>query len=111
MLPVWSEISAALLVFFFWNDFDEFRKRSCATGWLAVGTRKCVVGVTFTSMHANKDYNYPLRSNFNLRGHNAEVYLSQILEKYVEIQLNLDDFAGCFGEMERTVPEDGYLRC
>ena len=43
-------------------------------GWLASGNGKGTVGITFTTSHCHK-YEAPLRSNFNLRGHQHEVSL------------------------------------
>lgn len=42
-------------------------------GWLATGNARSIVGVTFTSCHNRKIGDLPLRSNYNLRGHRAEV--------------------------------------
>ena len=48
-------------------------------GWLATGNARSIVGVTFTSCHNRKIGDLPLRSNYNLRGHRAEVIVIIIL--------------------------------
>lgn len=42
-------------------------------GWLATGNVRGVVGVTFTSSHARRQHELPLRTNYNLRGHRSDV--------------------------------------
>ena len=42
-------------------------------GWLATGNVRGVVGVTFTSSHARRPHELPLRTNYNLRGHRSDV--------------------------------------
>lgn len=42
-------------------------------GWLATGNIRGIVGVTFTTSHCKKNVDYPLRTNYNLRGHRSEV--------------------------------------
>lgn len=42
-------------------------------GWLATGNIRGVVGVTFTSSHARRPHELPLRTNYNLRGHRSDV--------------------------------------
>ena len=42
-------------------------------GWLATGNDKHIVGVTFTASHCKKHFDWPLRSNFNLRNHQHKV--------------------------------------
>lgn len=42
-------------------------------GWLATGNVRGVVGVTFTSSHARRPHELPLRANYNLRGHRSDV--------------------------------------
>lgn len=42
-------------------------------GWLATGNIRGVAGVTFTTSHCKKNVDFPLRTNYNLRGHRSEV--------------------------------------
>lgn len=42
-------------------------------GWLATGNVRGIVGVTFTTSHCKKAVDFPLRTNYNLRGHRSEV--------------------------------------
>lgn len=42
-------------------------------GWLATGNVRGIVGVTFTTSHCRKNVEYPLRTNYNLRGHRSDV--------------------------------------
>lgn len=42
-------------------------------GWLATGNIRGIVGVTFTTSHCKKNMDYPLRTNYNLRGHRSDV--------------------------------------
>lgn len=42
-------------------------------GWLATGNIRGIVGVTFTTSHCKKNVEFPLRTNYNLRGHRSEV--------------------------------------
>lgn len=42
-------------------------------GWLATGNVRGIVGVTFTTSHNKKIMDYPLRTNYNLRGHRSDV--------------------------------------
>lgn len=42
-------------------------------GWLATGNANAVVGVTFTASHCKKHFDWPTRSNYNLRDHKNEV--------------------------------------
>lgn len=44
-------------------------------GWLATGNIRGIVGVTFTTSHCKKNMDYPLRTNYNLRGHRSDVSL------------------------------------
>ncbi|GLH10859.1 Tubby-related protein 4 [Gryllus bimaculatus] len=43
-------------------------------GWLATGNIRGIVGVTFTTSHCKKSAEFPLRTNYNLRGHRSEVF-------------------------------------
>ncbi|XP_055944594.1 tubby-related protein 4-like isoform X1 [Argiope bruennichi] len=54
-------------------------------GWLATGNARSIVGVTFTSCHNRKMGDLPLRSNYNLRGHRAEVTLVKWNEPYQKL--------------------------
>lgn len=42
-------------------------------GWLATGNIRGIVGVTFTTSTSKKNMDYPLRTNYNLRGHRSDV--------------------------------------
>ncbi|XP_042870790.1 tubby-related protein 4-like [Penaeus japonicus] len=42
-------------------------------GWLATGNARGIVGVTYTTSHSKKPSELPPRTNYNLRGHRAEV--------------------------------------
>lgn len=44
-------------------------------GWLATGNIRGIVGVTFTTSTNRKNAEYPLRTNYNLRGHRSDVRL------------------------------------
>ncbi|XP_042896418.1 tubby-related protein 4 isoform X2 [Parasteatoda tepidariorum] len=54
-------------------------------GWLATGNARSIVGVTFTSCHNRKIADLPLRSNYNLRGHRAEIVLVKWNEPYQKL--------------------------
>ncbi|GFY63405.1 tubby-related protein 4 [Trichonephila inaurata madagascariensis] len=54
-------------------------------GWLATGNARSIVGVTFTSCHNRKIGDLPLRSNYNLRGHRAEITLVKWNEPYQKL--------------------------
>ncbi|KAL4711696.1 hypothetical protein ACJJTC_003463 [Scirpophaga incertulas] len=54
-------------------------------GWLATGNVRGVVGVTFTSSHARRAHELPLRTNYNLRGHRSEVILVKWNEPYQKL--------------------------
>lgn len=56
------------------KDKPVCRRRYYEEGWLATGNGRGVVGVTFTSSHCRRDRSTPQRINFNLRGHNSEVW-------------------------------------
>lgn len=58
------------------KDKPVCRRRYYEEGWLATGNGRGVVGVTFTSSHCRRDRSTPQRINFNLRGHNSEVWAS-----------------------------------
>ncbi|WAR09323.1 TULP4-like protein [Mya arenaria] len=60
------------------------RTQYYSEGWLASGNAKGIVGVTFTASHCRK-YDPPNRSNFNLRGHRAEVTLVRWNEPYQKL--------------------------
>ena len=47
-------------------------------GWLATGSARGIVGVTFTACHCKKMFEGPPRTNFNLRGHRNEVCSDQV---------------------------------
>lgn len=70
----------------FWNVFNCFvlcvfqdegwklnRTNYYQEGWLATGNVRGIVGVTFTTSHCKKTVDYPIRTNYNLRGHRSEV--------------------------------------
>ncbi|XP_077868166.1 tubby-related protein 4-like [Saccoglossus kowalevskii] len=57
------------------KDKSYSRKRHCNEGWLSSGNSKGIVGATFTTSHCKPEYNVPSRTNFNLRGHSAQVVL------------------------------------
>lgn len=40
---------------------------------MATGNVRGIVGVTFTTSHCKKNVDFPLRTNYNLRGHRSEV--------------------------------------
>lgn len=54
-------------------------------GWLATGNVRGVVGVTFTSSHARRPHELPLRTNYNLRGHRSDVILVKWNEPYQKL--------------------------
>lgn len=54
-------------------------------GWLATGNVRGIVGVTFTTSHCKKTVDYPLRTNYNLRGHRSEVILVKWNEPYQKL--------------------------
>ncbi|KAK6644879.1 hypothetical protein RUM43_001155 [Polyplax serrata] len=54
-------------------------------GWLATGHVRGIVGVTFTTSHCKKSVEYPLRTNYNLRGHRSEVILVKWNEPYQKL--------------------------
>ncbi|XP_063706728.1 tubby-related protein 4 isoform X2 [Culicoides brevitarsis] len=54
-------------------------------GWLATGNIRGIVGVTFTTSHCKKNVDYPVRSNFNLRGHRSDVILVKWNEPYQKL--------------------------
>ncbi|XP_013138738.1 PREDICTED: tubby-related protein 4 [Papilio polytes] len=54
-------------------------------GWLATGNVRGVVGVTFTSSHARRQHELPLRTNYNLRGHRSDVILVKWNEPYQKL--------------------------
>ncbi|KAG8189031.1 hypothetical protein JTE90_025471 [Oedothorax gibbosus] len=54
-------------------------------GWLATGNARSIVGVTFTSCHNRRIADMPLRSNYNLRGHRAEITLVKWNEPYQKL--------------------------
>ncbi|KDR14163.1 Tubby-related protein 4 [Zootermopsis nevadensis] len=54
-------------------------------GWLATGNVRGIVGVTFTTSHCKKAVDFPLRTNYNLRGHRSEVILVKWNEPYQKL--------------------------
>ncbi|KAJ8937377.1 hypothetical protein NQ314_011925, partial [Rhamnusium bicolor] len=54
-------------------------------GWLATGNVRGIVGVTFTTSHCKKNVDFPLRTNYNLRGHRSEVILVKWNEPYQKL--------------------------
>ncbi|KXJ80130.1 hypothetical protein RP20_CCG026453 [Aedes albopictus] len=54
-------------------------------GWLATGNVRGIVGVTFTTSHCKKNVEYPLRTNYNLRGHRSDVILVKWNEPYQKL--------------------------
>nr|CAI5863164.1 unnamed protein product [Callosobruchus analis] len=54
-------------------------------GWLATGNVRGIVGVTFTTSHCKKSVEFPLRTNYNLRGHRSEVILVKWNEPYQKL--------------------------
>ncbi|KAG4077882.1 hypothetical protein HA402_013816 [Bradysia odoriphaga] len=54
-------------------------------GWLATGNIRGIVGVTFTTSHCKKNMDYPLRTNYNLRGHRSDVILVKWNEPYQKL--------------------------
>ncbi|KAH8332939.1 hypothetical protein KR074_011277 [Drosophila pseudoananassae] len=54
-------------------------------GWLATGNVRGIVGVTFTTSHCRKNMDYPLRTNYNLRGHRSDVILVKWNEPYQKL--------------------------
>ncbi|KAL9892968.1 WD40 superfamily protein Tusp [Glossina fuscipes fuscipes] len=54
-------------------------------GWLATGNVRGIVGVTFTTSHCRKSVEYPLRTNYNLRGHRSDVILVKWNEPYQKL--------------------------
>ncbi|CAG9817981.1 unnamed protein product [Phaedon cochleariae] len=54
-------------------------------GWLAMSNVRGIVGVTFTTSHCKKNVEYPLRTNYNLRGHRSEVILVRWNEPYQKL--------------------------
>lgn len=67
------------------KDKPVCRRRYYEEGWLATGNGRGVVGVTFTSSHCRRDRSTPQRINFNLRGHNSEVWSRLWQYQYVFI--------------------------
>lgn len=78
-----KQLSAAVDIPFKWLSFsspffqDEGWKLNRTNyyqeGWLATGNVRGIVGVTFTTSHCRKNMDYPLRTNYNLRGHRSDV--------------------------------------
>ncbi|XP_055323510.1 tubby-related protein 4 [Sitodiplosis mosellana] len=54
-------------------------------GWLATGNIRGIVGVTFTTSTSKKNMDYPLRTNYNLRGHRSDVTLVKWNEPYQKL--------------------------
>ncbi|CAB3388355.1 Hypothetical predicted protein, partial [Cloeon dipterum] len=54
-------------------------------GWLAAGNVRGIVGVTFTTSHWRKNSEFPLRTNYNLRGHRSEIILVKWNEPYQKL--------------------------
>ncbi|KAJ8984756.1 hypothetical protein NQ317_005021 [Molorchus minor] len=54
-------------------------------GWLATGNVRGIVGATFTTSHCKRNVEYPLRTNYNLRGHRSEVILVKWNEPYQKL--------------------------
>ncbi|XP_066252938.1 tubby-related protein 4 isoform X1 [Euwallacea similis] len=54
-------------------------------GWLATGNVRGIVGVTFTTSHCKKNVDFPLRTNYNLRGHRSNVILVKWNEPYQKL--------------------------
>ncbi|XP_058812877.1 tubby-related protein 4 [Topomyia yanbarensis] len=54
-------------------------------GWLATGNVRGIVGVTFTTSHCKKSVEFPLRTNYNLRGHRSDVILVKWNEPYQKL--------------------------
>ncbi|CAL7937475.1 unnamed protein product [Xylocopa violacea] len=55
-------------------------------GWLATGNARGLVGVTFTTSHCRtRATEFPLRANYNLRGHRSEVILVKWNEPYQKL--------------------------
>ena len=48
-------------------------------GWLATGNARGIVGVTYSTSHNKKTSDIPPRTNYNLRGHRAEVSQNHLL--------------------------------
>lgn len=59
-------------------------------GWLATGNVRGVVGVTFTSSHARRPHELPLRTNYNLRGHRSDVSICK--HSYTSTYANLSKY-------------------
>ncbi|XP_017478424.1 PREDICTED: tubby-related protein 4 [Rhagoletis zephyria] len=54
-------------------------------GWLATGNIRGIVGVTFTTSHCRRNMDFPLRTNYNLRGHRSDVILVKWNEPYQKL--------------------------
>lgn len=70
-------------------------------GWLATGNIRGIVGVTFTTSHCRKNMDYPLRTNYNLRGHRSDVSAALELVIIYHIYLTISlPAAGNTGQVE-----------
>ncbi|UYV71480.1 TULP4 [Cordylochernes scorpioides] len=54
-------------------------------GWLATGNIRGVVGVTLTTCYSHDSLNVPPRTNYNLRGHRAEVTIVKWNEPFQKL--------------------------
>lgn len=55
-------------------------------GWLATGNVRGIVGITFTTSHCKKNMQeFPVRTNYNLRGHRSDVILVKWNEPYQKL--------------------------
>ncbi|XP_018578062.1 tubby-related protein 4 [Anoplophora glabripennis] len=67
------------------EDWKLNRTNYYQEGWLATGNVRGIVGVTFTTSHCKKNVEFPLRTNYNLRGHRSEVILVKWNEPYQKL--------------------------
>lgn len=55
------------------EDWMLNRQHYYEDGWLATANVRGVVGVTYTTSNTGKKSDHPVRTNYNLRGHRADV--------------------------------------
>ncbi|XP_004533612.1 tubby-related protein 4 [Ceratitis capitata] len=67
------------------EDWKLNRTNYYQEGWLATGNIRGIVGVTFTTSHCRKNMDFPIRTNYNLRGHRSDVILVKWNEPYQKL--------------------------
>jgi hypothetical protein len=85
-LPIWSYVISFRLfnpwILFLLQDegWKLNRNHYYQEGWLATGNIRGILGVTYTTSHWKKNYSdVPIRTNYNLRGHRAQVIGSSLI--------------------------------